>query len=61
MSKRVTWRTSIVSKSGLALQNYLNDMNFQPGKFIVLDAPEVVLDSYKVVYVESEEEESRDE
>lgn len=50
--KIITWKTAVVPAGGLALQNYLNAQNFQPGKFIVIPG----LLEHQIIYVDEERE-----
>lgn len=52
--KNVTWQSAYISKHGFALEHFLTEANFQPGKFIVLEGE--TPDKYRVVYVVREEE-----
>lgn len=57
--KKITWGTFYASKRGFGLQNILNEGNFQPGQFIVVDDNEYP-DMYKILAVKSEEEQPND-
>lgn len=50
--KHIIWGTAYVSKQGFALENFLNEANFQPGKFVVVDSE--LAGEYKVVFVKEE-------
>lgn len=50
--KRIAWDTFYVSTDGLALQNFLNVNNFQPGKFVIVES--ALPGKYKILAVTSE-------
>ena len=50
--KRIGWSTFYVSTKGLALQNFLNVNNFQPGKFVIVESDQP--GKYKIIAVTSE-------
>ena len=51
-TKRIIWGMDIIPAQGFALVNYLNDFNFQPGKFFVVSNEF----EHTVYYVKSEED-----
>lgn len=50
--KRIGWDTFYVPTEGLALQNFLNVNNFQPGKFVIVESDQP--GKYKILAVTSE-------